>query len=410
MKKKVWVILVIAVIAVLASLFILIGGKKYTVTFDTDGGNNIGSVEIKSGSVLDKPVNPNKEGYTFVRWELNGVEYDFSSKVTTDITLKAIWEEKTTTEDVYNITLDIDGETQDLKIVNNKITSLPSPSKEGYNFIGWYDGSKKVSVGDTVSKDTKLIAKFEKVTAPEEDDTSNKSDNKSNTSNSSKTNTSNTTTTTKYTVTFDTDGGSKVTSQKVSKNSKVSRPKNPTKSGYTFVSWTLNGKEYDFNSKVTNNITIKATWAKNSEVKTYTVTFDTDGGSKVASKKIVDGKTVTKPSNPTKDGYKFLGWYLDSKEYDFDSKVTKNITLKAKWERIVELSYKLEELSGTTVKQAKLFILADGKKVAGTADVTYKLKYKDGKEEKKTYTVNIPESGLIINSETFNKISNIKLK
>lgn len=410
MKKKVWVILVIAVIAVLALLFILIGGKKYTVTFDTDGGNNIGSVEVKSGSVLDKPVNPNKEGYTFVRWELNGVEYDFSSKVNSDFTLKAIWEEKTTTEEVYNITLDIDGKTQDLKIVNNKITSLPSPSKEGYNFIGWYDGSKKVSVGDTVSKDTKLTAKFEKVTAPEEDDTSNKSDNKSNTSNSSKTNTSNTTTTTKYTVTFDTDGGSKVTSQKVSKNSKASRPKNPTKSGYTFVSWTLDGKEYDFNSKVTKNITLKATWAKNSEVKTYTVTFDTDGGSKVASEKIVDGKTVAKPSDPTKDGYKFLGWYLDDKEYDFDSKVTKNITLKAKWERIPELSYKLEELTGTTVKQAKLFILADGKKVAGTADVTYKLKYKDGKEESKTYTVNIPESGLIINSGTFDKVSNIKLK
>ena len=199
MKKKVWVILVIAVIAVLALLFIVIGGKKYTVTFDTDGGNTITSVEVKSGSTLGKPVNPNKEGYTFVRWELNGVEYDFSSKVTSDITLKAIWEEKTTTEDIYNITLEIDGKTQDLKIVNNKITSLPSPSKEGYNFIGWYDGSKKVSVGDTVSKDTKLTAKFEKVTAPNEDDDSNKSDDKTNTD-SSKTNTSNTTTTTKYTV------------------------------------------------------------------------------------------------------------------------------------------------------------------------------------------------------------------
>lgn len=409
MKKKVWVILVIAVIAVLALLFILIGGKKYTVTFDTDGGNTITSVEVKSGSTLGKPVNPNKEGYTFVRWELNGVEYDFSSKVTSDITLKAIWEEKTTTEDVYNITLDIDGKTQDLKIVNNKITNLPSPSKEGYNFIGWYDGSKKVSVGDTVSKDTKLTAKFEKVTAPNKDDDSNKSDNKTNTD-SSKTNTSNTTTTTKYTVTFNSDGGSKVTSQKVSKNSKVSRPKNPTKSGYTFVSWTLNGKEYDFNSKVTKNITLKATWAKNSEVKTYTVTFNSDGGSKVASKKVVDGKTVAKPSNPTKDGYKFLGWYLEDTKYNFDSKVTKNITLKAKWERIVELTYKLEELSGTTVRQAKLFILADGKKVAGTADVTYKVKYSDGKTDYKTYTVNVPESGLIINSGTFDKVSNIKLK
>lgn len=64
----------------------------------------------------------------------------------------------------------------------------------------------------------------------------------------------------------------------------------------------------------------------------FNVTFDSDGGSNVKSQTVEKGETVTKPENPTKEGFSFSGWYLEDKEYDFDKEVTKNITLTAKWE------------------------------------------------------------------------------
>ena len=62
----------------------------------------------------------------------------------------------------------------------------------------------------------------------------------------------------------------------------------------------------------------------------FTVTFDSDGGSAVAEQKVLNSSAV-KPVDPKKDGYDFDGWYLDDTQYTFDTKITKDITLKAKW-------------------------------------------------------------------------------
>ena len=73
---------------------------------------------------------------------------------------------------------------------------------------------------------------------------------------------------TKYTVTFDSNGGTAVSSQTVEKGKTASKPADPTKEGYTFVEWTLNGTKYDFSSKVNSNITLVASWKAN-EVTLY---------------------------------------------------------------------------------------------------------------------------------------------
>ncbi|MCR4679151.1 MAG: InlB B-repeat-containing protein [Lachnospiraceae bacterium] len=62
-----------------------------------------------------------------------------------------------------------------------------------------------------------------------------------------------------------------------------------------------------------------------------TVTFDPAGGSSVGSYAVKSGSKVSKPSNPSRSGYSFGGWYKDGVAYNFDSTVTENITLKAKW-------------------------------------------------------------------------------
>lgn len=66
---------------------------------------------------------------------------------------------------------------------------------------------------------------------------------------------------------------------------------------------------------------------------TYTVTFDTDGGSDVPSQTIESGNTATQPEDPIKEGYTFNGWVDNNGDpFDFDTPITSNITLYADWE------------------------------------------------------------------------------
>ena len=66
----------------------------------------------------------------------------------------------------------------------------------------------------------------------------------------------------------------------------------------------------------------------------YTVTFDTDGGSKVDAQEIADGKLVTEPTRPTKDGYAFVAWVdANGKTFDFNTPITSDVTIKATWEK-----------------------------------------------------------------------------
>lgn len=67
--------------------------QSYSVTFDTDGGNEIPAVSVNKDDTVSRPQNPTKNGFTFAYWELDGEEFDFSQPITADIKLKAIWEQ-----------------------------------------------------------------------------------------------------------------------------------------------------------------------------------------------------------------------------------------------------------------------------------------------------------------------------
>lgn len=70
----------------------------------------------------------------------------------------------------------------------------------------------------------------------------------------------------------------------------------------------------------------------------YTVTFDSDGGTVIDPVKVKRGDKVDEPCSPTKEGYKFLGWYVGDEEWLFIGfSVTEDITLIAKWERIPDI-------------------------------------------------------------------------
>ncbi len=94
------------------------------------------------------------------------------------------------------------------------------------------------------------------------------------------------------------------------------------------------------------------------EKKEFLVRFNSNGGSTVKTQVITGGSSVEKPADPTKEGYVFKGWELDSKAYDFAAPVKANITLHAVWEKIVpkfNVTFKSDDkvLKTETVEQGK---------------------------------------------------------
>lgn len=88
---------------------------------------------------------------------------------------------------------------------------------------------------------------------------------------------------------------------------------------------------------------------------TRVVTFDSKGGSSISSLEVDEGEVVSKPTNPTKTNYSFLGWYLDGELYDFNSPVYFDITLEAKWQLIdSESSYVPHDFTNSLMKDGPL--------------------------------------------------------
>lgn len=286
--KKRTIIIVIGVVLIIACLvaYFIFANKKYTITFDSDGGSVVEKQIVKRGEKVNKPTDPTRDGYIFIEWDLGSSIYDFSAKVTRNLILKAVWKEQEGGKVTYVVNFNTDGGNSVSNQIINKdgtITKPQDPVRDGYKFLGWYSNNVLFDFNTPITKNLELIAKWEKAkdnsttattTTTKKNDTTSSTTKKTTTKKNDTTNTTTTkkttTTTTeakKYTVKFDSNGGSKVSSKEVTSGSKVSKPSNPTRTGYKFGGWTLNNKAYDFNSKVTSNITLVAKWT----AKTYTV-------------------------------------------------------------------------------------------------------------------------------------------
>ena len=147
----------------------------------------------------------------------------------------------------------------------------------------------------------------------------------------------------KYTVTFNSQGGSEVASQAVYAGEKIVKPANPTKEKEYFVDWYKEAEctnVWDFeNETVSQDITLYAKWTSIA----YTVTFETNEGTPIEAQLVPEGTFATKPvPAPTKEGYLFEGWYTEqtmTNLFDFYTPITKDITLYAKWMDISSITY-----------------------------------------------------------------------
>ena len=251
---------------------------EYTVTFDADGGTPEPEVQkVQSGEKAEKPEDPAKAGYTFGGWytEEGTTAYDFDTPVTADLALKAKWiPEGGVTE--YTVTFDTDdGEpVPDVqKVESGKTAERPAdPQKAGYIFAGWYQDEALTELYDFESEVIADIILYAKWTKKEETNPS----------------------VLNFTITFKSNGGTTVKSQKIKPNGKVSAALAVTKrNGYTFEGWYIDASlktKFNFNTLVIKDMTLYAKWKKNTPVvqqkKVSAITFEE------ANLKIAQGKKV----------------------------------------------------------------------------------------------------------------------
>lgn len=285
--------------------------KKYKITFQQAGRPGI-DVYVTEGESLaeeDIPAPQAIEGYTIV-WE----EKDLTN-VKADIVVNAI-----ITANEYTITYDVNGgnaltETTQ-KVTYNEDTTLVTPEKEGYFFVGWYyQGAAVVNGKWAIAGDVTLVAQWEDQRPT-------------------------------YKVTFvQGDQSKEVVVKKGESVAAEDVPALIEKTGYS-VSW----DKTDY-TNIQADMTVTAEYT----AKTYTVTYDADGFA-------IDGTTVTLTYDSactaldmtlTQDGYNFLGWKYGNATYTKTSvwNVADNVTLTADWAAKDQVVVTFTDTNGSTINK-----------------------------------------------------------
>ncbi len=294
-----------------------------------DGADVISTFTVDKGTTLDetsKPANPEKEGYVFAGWYTNvdlTDKYNFDLPVTADLKLYAKFEESAAVE-TQTVTFMKDAETPfDTSVVKkgNTVGVPAKPTNDGYSFGGWYTDVNCTTAYDfnsPVNTDITLYAKW----------------------------------LAKYTVSFDTDGGSTVESQTVVTGNKATKPAvNPTKKGYNFVGWYTDNTyttEFDFeNTIITDNTTIYAKFEDTSIIRLNGYTFN-----KIST---LEGLTT---------GYYVIGGYIsNSNEYKYmisDMNTTKSFKSSDNPTEFYEIKLKGNSV---TIKNSKnMYIISNTEK------------------------------------------------
>ena len=231
--------------------------NQYTITFDTAGGSTVASITQDYGTAITAPADPTREGYTFIGWD-KAIPTTMPAE---NMTITAKWK-----VNQYTITFDSNGGSEIAPITQDygtAITAPANPTREGYTFIGW----DKAIPATMPAENMTITAKW-KVN--------------------------------QYTITFDSNGGSEIAPITQDYGTVIAAPANPTREGYTFIGW----DKAIPSTMPAEKMIITAKWAVNQ----YTITFDTAGGSAVASITQDYGTAITAPADPTREGYTFIGW------------------------------------------------------------------------------------------------------
>ena len=288
--------------------------KSYTVSFNSNGGSSVSSKTVSYGSNYGTLSTPSRSYYTFLGWytaSSGGSKVTSSTTMNTaaDHTLYAHW-----SRDTINVTFNNNGGYGNVPSksynVGDSYGSLPAgpTPPAGYSFVGWYtaaSGGSQITTGTTVTYGNKTFYAHYSVNT--------------------------------YTVNFNSNGGSSVSSKTVTFGSNYGSLPTPSRTGYTFAGWytAASGGTQITSSSTMNtnaNVTLYAHWSP----RTFTVSFDSNGGSAVSSKSVTYDSTYGTLPTPTRTGYTFVGWFTAASggsQVTSSTKVTitGNQTLYAHW-------------------------------------------------------------------------------
>ena len=310
------VVLLAVLVTTITLLALGLAKKEYTVSFLTNGGNEISDVVVDQDGTLALPANPVREGYIFEGWYIKENKKWNDSKVSEDMTLFAKW----------NVTITIDnnnGEdnTTITVLENDKMTALATPSNAGYVFDGWYAGDAKWDFNNPVQNSMTLKANWWD-----------------------------------HKITFNSNGGNTIDVQGVDNGGKITIPNNPRYPERIFDGWYYKGVKWTFETDVvTESMELVAKW-------NVRVTFGGESLSGIPEQVLEQGGIATRPlidhdknpstpmQDPTREGYIFEGWFLNSVEWDFSKQVFSNTKLVAKWTKIHTIAFKSEGVADETAK------------------------------------------------------------
>ena len=277
--------------------------EKVEVSFETDGGTKYFSIRALEDDTITLPT-PEKEGYEFLGWYDNR---DFSGEalkeeyiIDGNVTLYARW-------NPYSgvIKFESNGGTSynDLSFNAQKV-SIPTPTREGYLFDGWYksdDFAGEVVSGTIIpTSDMTLYAKWSAIIGS---------------------------------VAFDSNGGTKYDTIYTS-GQKIALP-TPINDVYAFAGWydnaELSGTAYFDYYLPDGAVTLYARWA----TEFITISLEENGGDSLNDVKLFDADALKLPK-PFRSGYSFMGWYLNENltgepVSDYYYRPTEDVTLYAKW-------------------------------------------------------------------------------
>ena len=293
---------------------------KFTINYVVDNNKTI-TAKYEKGTVLTETQINNDSAYVLENKKRAGWYYDneyqksvsFPYEVNENKTLYLKWDND---EIKYNIIFYVDGEEYENIIINeNELLTKPTnPEKINYEFLGWFDSSYEIEFdfNTPIKSDINLFAKWKNVTP--------------------------------YTVKFYSNGTIYDT-QEIIKGNKAIKPTDPTNENKIFLGWfdSSYSNEFDFNSPINLNLNLYAKWQDETK---YTINYK--DGSDILKTVEQDAYTTIENYTPTKDGYSFKGWYTDqtlTKEFDFTTKVTKNINLYAKW---IQNKFNIKYMDGST--------------------------------------------------------------
>lgn len=264
----------------------------YKVEFSTNGGSSVES--IRTDKIKSSPQTT-KENCEFEGWyessDFRESAVVFPFDVQEDVTLYAKWLQK------YTVSFDSDGGTAVTPVTVHTLSAPPTIKKDGFTFGGWYtDGTlAEMAVFPLeLDSDVTLYAKWQR----------------------------------NFTVTFDTNGGTAVAPITAAVIETLPKPTKDDE--YEFGGWyalpSLAGDAVAEPYLVEMDTTLYAKWNP-----TYLVTFETNGGSEIASFR---ARTLEAISSPERAGFTFIGWYTDSefsKAAEFPQALSHDITFYAKW-------------------------------------------------------------------------------